>query len=377
MTREEAEVYGQKLLNLHWIVSVAKKKKFVDSKDIFKFSTGEAPREESKFTDITIEDFEQLKVIGKGGFGKVVLARQKATGKIFALKVMEKLKILEKPRDFKNLMSEKQILQNDNAFLVHLHYAFQSKTEFYLVMDFLAGGDLYFHLKKIGRFPEKAVQFIISELVLAIDYLHSCGIIYRDLKPQNILLGSDGHICLADFGLSKMVFESEAALHTACGTPSYSAPEVLEGSPYSKSVDWWSLGVVMYQLLVGHTPFEFNNEFRTLLNNITSNNVKYPSEILSETAITILRDGFLVRDTQFRLDDADVIKRHPFFKGTEWDKLEVKKVPSPIKIKIKDQTNAAHFDPKYTRLPVNEPKPHSQLLDPILKQEFPEFEFRG
>jgi len=282
-TREEATEYGRRLVENHMIYRVNKKNIFKDSKNHFyKFSeSGEAVadnyvREEK----VGIEDFEQLKVLGKGGFGKVVLAKKKDTEKIYALKLMDKQKILNKPRDFKNLMSEKRILQNDCSFLVHLYWAFQTETEFVLVMDFVGGGDLYYHWRKIRRFPEKVVQFIAAELVLAISYLHSCGIIYRDLKPQNILLDTDGHICLADFGLSKEVTQNiEVGLHTACGTPSYSAPEVLEGSPYGKSADYWSLGIVLYQFLCGKSPFEFDGDFAKLLRSIYSGEISYPKQM--------------------------------------------------------------------------------------------------
>jgi len=356
-TREEATQYGTKLVENHFIYRVNKKNKFKDSKaHVYKFSeAGEAAAEPYiREEKVGIEDFEQLKVLGKGGFGKVVLARKKDTDKIYALKLMDKQKILNKPRDFKNLMSEKRILQNDCSFLVHLYWAFQTETEFCLVMDFVGGGDLYYHWRKIRRFPEKVVQFIAAELVLAISYLHSCGIIYRDLKPQNILLDTDGHICLADFGLSKEVMQNiEVGLHTACGTPSYSAPEVLEGSPYGKSADYWSLGIVLYQFLCGKSPFEFDGDFAKLLRSIYSGDISYPRQIVSDNAHSFL-EGLLCRDPRKRLDDPDVIKRHAFFRGIDFEKLEVKKLPSPIKVAEFDY--AKNFDPKYTKMPVHDEK---------------------
>jgi len=369
-TREEATEYGKKLVENHYIYRVNKKNKFKDSKNhMYKFSeAGEQPTDILIEKDkVGIEDFDQLKVLGKGGFGKVVLARKKDTDKIYALKLMDKQKILNKPRDFKNLMSEKRILQNDCCFLVHLHWAFQTETEFCLVMDFVGGGDLYYHWRKIRRFPEKVVQFIAAELVLALSYLHSCGIIYRDLKPQNILLDTDGHICLADFGLSKEVTQSiDVGLHTACGTPSYSAPEVLEGSPYGKSADYWSLGIVLYQFLCGKSPFEFDGDFAKLLRSIYSGDISYPKQIVSDPAHSFL-EGLLCRDPRKRLDDPDVIKRHPFFRGVEFEKLEVKKLPSPIKVAEFDY--AKNFDPKYTKMPVHDEK--DDLRKPV--PHVPEF----
>jgi len=353
-----------KLLTARFIYNVSRKKKFKDSDNLYKFGTGENDKDdqpEQKLGKVGIDDFEQLKVLGKGGFGKVILVRKKDTGKIYALKMMDKARILNKPRDFKNLMSEKRILQNDSAFLVHLHWAFQTDTDFYLVMDFVGGGDLYYHWKRVKRFPEKTVQFIAAELVLAISYLHSCGIIYRDLKPQNILLGADGHICLADFGLSKEVQSTEMGIHTACGTPTYSAPEVLDGSPYNKAIDYWSLGIVLYQFLVGKPPFDFDGDFAKLLRSIYTNKIKYPRELVSVNAAAFL-DGLLQKDAAKRFDELDLIKRHPFFKGLEWDKLEVKKLPSPIKIVQEDLSK--NFDPKYTQMPVNDTSEKARKVAP-------------
>eukprot|EP01114_Cavostelium_apophysatum_P012722 TRINITY_DN2910_c0_g1_i1.p1 TRINITY_DN2910_c0_g1~~TRINITY_DN2910_c0_g1_i1.p1 ORF type:complete len:655 (-),score=195.25 TRINITY_DN2910_c0_g1_i1:52-2016(-) len=366
-TREEAVEYAQKLLSSRYIYQVGRKKKFKDADGLYKFSAqepGEVQEEDklSQSTDtgqklgkVGIDDFEQIRVLGKGGFGKVLLVKKKDTGKIYALKMMDKTRILNKPRDFKNLMSEKRILQNDSAFLVHLHWAFQTDTDFYLVMDFVGGGDLYYHWKRVKRFPEKTVQFIAAELTLALSYLHSCGIIYRDLKPQNILLGLDGHICLADFGLSKETQSTEMGIHTACGTPTYSAPEVLDGSPYNKAIDYWSLGIVLFQFLVGKPPFEFDGDFAKLLRSIYTTKIKFPKQFISVNCAAFL-DGLLQRDVQKRFDDLEIIKRHPFFKGLEWDKLEVKKFVSPIKV-TSETDIVQNFDPKYTQMPVADEKP--------------------
>jgi len=224
-------------------------------------------------------------------------------------------------------------------------------------MDFVGGGDLHYHWKACKTFPEKIVQFIAAELVLALNYLHKCGVIYRDLKPQNILLDLDGHICLADFGLSKEVEDEEKMQHTACGTPTYSAPEVLEGSDYNKSIDYWSLGIVLYQLMVGRPPFEFNGDFGKLLRSIQYDEIYFPRNTLSPNAVSIL-EGLLEKEPSKRLDDIDIIKRHPYFKGLDWEKLEVKKLLSPIKLTTKGarKDDAKFFDPRYTKLPVHDEK---------------------
>jgi len=183
------------------------------------------------------------------------------------------------------------------------------------------------------------------ELILAIGYLHSCGIIYRDLKPQNVLIDTDGHICLADFGLSREVLNSDANLYTACGTPSYSAPEVLSGNAYNKSIDYYSLGVVLFELLTGKVPHRFNGDFTQLVYEISHIPINFPKEI-SERTKSFLQT-LLEKDPSKRVDDVDVMKRHPFFKGLNWEKLEVKAVPSPLK-KYLSGEYASNFESKYT-----------------------------
>eukprot|EP01116_Phalansterium_solitarium_P024102 TRINITY_DN8717_c0_g2_i1.p1 TRINITY_DN8717_c0_g2~~TRINITY_DN8717_c0_g2_i1.p1 ORF type:complete len:755 (-),score=332.11 TRINITY_DN8717_c0_g2_i1:955-3219(-) len=332
-SRQDAVDYAQQVLDGAWISPLAKTKTFKDSNSLYRFNervVGTPLLDAHRPLKVSLEDFEPLKLLGKGGFGKVLLVQSKESGQLYAMKKQEKIR-MGRDKDFKNLMTEKKILQNDSPFLVHLHYAFQTQTDFYLVMDFCGGRDLWHHLKTLGSFPEKIVKFITAELVLAISYLHANGILYRDLKPGNILLDFDGHICLADFGLSKEVLSMAAALHTACGTPTYSAPEVIEGSHYGKAIDWWSLGILMYQLLVGETPYRFEGDFRLFLKALYYKKVEYFSEVMSDNAINLIQQ-FLTLDPNDRLDEPDMIKRHPFFKGIDWDKLAVKALVSPIKI---------------------------------------------
>lgn len=172
--------------------------------------------------------------------------------------MMEKSEFSEEG-DLDTLLSEKRILQNDSAFLVHLHFTFVTKSHVFLVMDYIPGGDLAFHLKQHEVFTESHAKFITAELVLALDYLQSRGVVYRDLKPENILFDRDGHVVLTDFGLSKI--STSTFLQTACGSPAYTAPEVLSGSPYTKAIDWWSLGVVLYQMLLGFVKTFFSKCF--------------------------------------------------------------------------------------------------------------------
>jgi len=277
---------------------------------------------------------------------------------------MEKEAIIEEG-EMEGLLSEKKILQNDCPFLVHLHFSFQSQKHFYLVMDYIPGGNLASHLKREERFEEKKAQFITAELVIALDYLHSRGVVYRDMRPDNILLDVEGHVCLTDFGMSKLVSRRVTdtfVMQTARGLPEYTAPEILEGQPYTKSVEWWSLGVVLYEMLLGFTPFEFEDaDLGKLIRSILSSRILYPEEFVSHNARSLL-DGFLQRSAKQRIDEIDEIRHHPFFEGIDWEKLALKSITSPFKIELKSDDDVFYFDWKFTSQPIN-----SKDFDPIFE----------
>jgi len=355
-SRLEATQICQKIMDAHFIQHVSKpKSSFKDAKTLYQFTTVEdfhalkakiaSARDE--VYEISIENFDLLKVLGEGNTGKVYLARKKENKKLFAVKAMDKRSLVEEG-ELETLLSEKTILQNDSPFLIHLHYSFQSSSHLFFVMDFIGGGDLGFHLKREEKFTEDVTQFLIAELVLAIEYLHSRGVVYRDLKPENILLDSQGHICLTDFGLSKIVQTESATLQTSCGSPAYTAPEVLEGVGYTKSVDWWSLGVIMYQVLLGFTPFEYDeDDFGKLIRNILNARILYPEELVSRNAKSLI-ESFLQKNPKKRLEDVDEIKHHPFFYGINWEALRVKRLISPIKIEMKSEDDVSNFEWKFT-----------------------------
>ncbi|CAG2191168.1 SGK3 [Mytilus edulis] len=210
----------------------------------------------SEKTSVKPSDFEFLKVIGKGSFGKVLLARHKNESKMFAIKVLQKQAIMKR-NEVKHIMSERNVLLKNikHPFLVGLHYSFQTQDKLYFVLDYVNGGELFFHLQRERYFPEQRAKFYAAEMASAIGYLHSLNIIYRDLKPENILLDSKGHVTLTDFGLCKEGIEGMGTTSTFCGTPEYLAPEVLRKQPYDKTVDWWCLGAVLYEMMYGLPPF--------------------------------------------------------------------------------------------------------------------------
>jgi serine/threonine protein kinase len=234
-----------------------------------KYTTSERSGSISK-KPIKLDEFNIEKVIGKGAFGKVFLVTKRDTGQVYAMKALRK-DMIEKRNQRLHTETERQILGDvDSPFIVQLRYAFQTNKKLYMVMDFINGGELFFHLRKKQRFSEDRTRFYAAEILLALDYLHSIGVIYRDLKPENVLLDSEGHIKLTDFGLSKQFFGSERnqKAFSFCGTPEYLAPEILKGTGHDKAVDYWSLGALIYEMLTGAPPWYSRNRdemFRNML----------------------------------------------------------------------------------------------------------------
>lgn len=257
--------------------------------------------------------------------------RKKDTKEIFAMKILAK-DMLIKQNMVAYTKSEKNILQMvEHPFIVQLRYAFQTDSKLYLVLDFLSGGELFFHLSKEVKFSVDRARFYTAELVLAIGHLHSKDIIYRDLKPENVVLDSKGHVCLTDFGLAKKDITSSNQTHTFCGTPEYLAPEIIKGKGHGKPVDWWSLGILLYEMLVGLPPF-YSENMNEMYELILKAPLKFPSFVPPD-AQSLLR-GLLERDETKRLgsgpSDAKEIMQHPFFASIDWEKLFKKEIDPPF-----------------------------------------------
>ncbi|XP_051825020.1 ribosomal protein S6 kinase alpha-6 isoform X2 [Antechinus flavipes] len=295
--------------------------------------------------------FELLKVLGQGSFGKVFLVKKiigPDAGQLYAMKVLKKASL--KVRDRVRTKMERDILVEVNhPFIVKLHYAFQTEGKLYLILDFLRGGDVFTRLSKEVMFTEEDVKFYLAELALALDHLHSLGIVYRDLKPENILLDEAGHIKLTDFGLSKESVDQEKKAYSFCGTVEYMAPEVVNRRGHSQSADWWSFGVLMFEMLTGTLPFQGKDRNETM-NMILKAKLGMP-QFLSPEAQSLLRMLFK-RNPSNRLgagsDGVEEIKRHLFFSTVDWNKLYRREIQPPFKPASGKPEDTFCFDPEFT-----------------------------
>lgn len=300
------------------------------------------------------EDFEVLRLVGKGTFGKVYQVRKKDTHRVYAMKVLSKKVIVQK-KEVAHTIGERNILVRtssaQSAFIVNLKFSFQTVSDLYLVTDYMSGGELFWHLQREGKFSEERAKFYIAELIVALDHLHNNGIVYRDLKPENILLDVNGHIALCDFGLSKANLRDDGTTSTFCGTTEYLAPEVLlDDQGYTKMVDFWSLGVLVFEMCCGWSPF-YAEDNQQMYKNIAFGKVRFPRDALSVEGRNFVK-GLLNRNPRHRLGaegDAKELMNHPFFRDVDWDALAAKKLPPPFKPQVASETDTSNFDPEFTQ----------------------------
>ncbi|KAM6969027.1 ribosomal protein S6 kinase alpha-1 isoform 4-T4 [Tautogolabrus adspersus] len=303
--------------------------------------------------------FELLKVLGQGSFGKVFLVRKVTApdaNQLYAMKVLKKATL--KVRDRVRTKMERDILADVNhPFVVKLHYAFQTEGKLYLILDFLRGGDLFTRLSKEVMFTEEDVKFYLAELALGLDHLHSLGIIYRDLKPENILLDEEGHIKLTDFGLCKEAIDHEKKAYSFCGTVEYMAPEVVNRQGHTHSADWWSFGVLMFEMLTGSLPFQGKDRKETM-GLILKARLGMP-QFLSTEAQSLLRALFKRNPTNrlgSNADGAEEIKRHGFFSTIDWNKLFRREIKPPFRPAVARPDDTFYFDSEFTsRTPKDSP----------------------
>ncbi|KAM6176502.1 protein kinase C delta type isoform 1-T1 [Erethizon dorsatum] len=321
-------------------------------------------------TRCRIENFTFHKVLGKGSFGKVLLAEYKGKGQFFAVKALKKDVVLIDD-DVECTMVEKRVLALawENPFLTHLFCTFQTKEHLFFVMEFLNGGDLMYHIQDKGRFELYRATFYAAEIICGLQFLHNKGIIYRDLKLDNVMLDREGHIKIADFGMCKENIFGENRASTFCGTPDYIAPEILQGLKYTFSVDWWSFGVLLYEMLIGQSPFHGDDEDE-LFESIRVDTPHYPRWITKESKDIL--EKLFERDPVKRLGMTGNIKIHPFFKTINWTLLENRKVEPPFKPKVKSSGDYNNFDQEF----LNE-KPRLSYSDKNLIDSMDQTAFAG
>lgn len=310
---------------------------------------------------LSIEEFDLLKVIGKGSFGKVMQVIKKDTKQIYALKTIRKQHIISRMEVIHTLAERTVLAKINNPFIVPLKFSFQSKDKLYLVLSFINGGELFYHLQQDGKFSMDRSRFYIAELLSALESLHELNVIYRDLKPENILLDYQGHIALCDFGLCKLNMNDNDKTNTFCGTPEYLAPELILNQGYTRSVDWWTLGTLLYEMLTGLPPF-YDEDHNTMYKKILKNPLKFPSFLENTDAKDLLVE-LLKKDPSQRLSDPVKIKNHPFFKDIDWVKLNNKSYLPPFKPNVENLLDTSNFDAEFT----NE-KPQDSVVDDYLSE---------
>jgi serine/threonine protein kinase len=300
---------------------------------------------------LSVDDFELIRVIGHCSYGKVRLVQSKADGRLFVMKSLRKADLKQQEQLAQVMVECDVLLRTVHPFLVGAHYAFQSHTKIFIVLDYVPGGELFSRLCAEQRFSERRTQMYAAEILLGLGFVHKQGFGYCHLKPENVLVDRDGHLRLTDFGLAKANMASQSDTTTTfCGTPEYIAPEMLLGKPYTKSVDWWSYGILVYEMLCGIPPF-YDENSNTMYRMVINNAVQYPDH-LSASARDLI-GKLLEKDPSRRIGggdgDSNEIKPHPFFNGIDWEALTNKQIEAEWKPPLAGDLDTKNFDEEFTK----------------------------
>eukprot|EP01130_Rhizamoeba_saxonica_P005468 TRINITY_DN2188_c0_g1_i1.p1 TRINITY_DN2188_c0_g1~~TRINITY_DN2188_c0_g1_i1.p1 ORF type:complete len:698 (-),score=167.40 TRINITY_DN2188_c0_g1_i1:73-2166(-) len=305
----------------------------------------EMPEFNPQKDSVDLDDFDLLSVIGRGAFGKVLLCRlsdDPNPNNVFAMKCILKKSLVRHEKEIEHTLAERSVMMKLNhPFLMKLHYTFQTEDKLFYIMDYINGGELFYHLQNDGKFSLERTKFYIAELLCALDALHQQGIVYRDIKTENILLGPDGHVVLTDFGLSKEL-EDDSTTQTLCGTPVYLPPEMLKKKAYDKAVDFWSIGILTFEMLTGDVPF-YHDNMNQMFRKIVQAEVEYPPELQGTPAADLI-NHLLIKDPTRRLADASIMKTHPFFEGIDFDALLRKDLPPPWRPNVSSSIDTSNVD---------------------------------
>ncbi|XP_025202233.1 atypical protein kinase C-like [Melanaphis sacchari] len=323
----------------------------------------------------SIADFELIRTIGRGSYAKVLMVELKENQRIYAMKVIKK-EMLTNDEDIDWVQTEKNVFKtvSNYPFLVTLHSCFQTASQLFFVMEFVRGGDLMYLMQRLKRLSEEHARFYVAEISLALNFLHNKGIIYRDLKLENVLLDHEGHIKLTDYGMCKYGIKPGETTSTFCGTPNYMAPEIINAEDYGYSVDWWALGIILYEMLVSKSPFAEASVIaeQHLFEAILKKSLRVPRSLSVEAALVL--NGFLNKNPVDRLGCKKYtgfyeIKTHPFFKSIDWEMLEQKQVSPFYKPELDSDRDLANFPSEFTDEPTHLTPGELQIID--------QFKFEG
>lgn len=338
-----------------------------------------ALREEEPVQGVLAEDvwdavsqhhFHFLKVIGKGGHSIVLKARKRDTGCLYAIKVMSKAHLLKEDKAAQAFTELAVLKQVTHPFVIGLHYAFQSSKSLFLALDFCPGGELFYHLQNVGQFTEEQAKFYFAEVLLALDYLHQQNILYRDLKPENVLLDWEGHIRLTDFGVSKLNVTKTTVRRSFCGSPEYMSPEMLSARGHTRTLDFYSLGAFLYEMLTGLPPF-FNTSRALMFHAVQTQEVSFPPHL--STPVRHLMQRLLDKNPSTRLGAQGVeeVKEHPWCREVQWETVLMKAKAPPFS----PSRQSSNFDKEYTEMLVQFPE--SEGEEPGSEDQFCGFEYPG